>query len=213
MSEYFDISPVVSESSAIFPGDQIFRRNVQMAFPRDHLELSSVTTTVHVGAHADAPSHYQQGGIGISERNLHYYLGRCQVVRVQLSAGARLRPSDLGDLNVLAPRLLFATESFPNPNEWRSDFNSLSPELVEWVVQRKVITVGIDTPSIDPADSKELEAHKAVARYDLAVLEGLQLSHVPQGVYHLIALPLRWKDVEASPVRAVLLKSPHVLDE
>ena len=65
---------------------------------------------------------------------------------------------------------------------------------------------GIDTPLIDPADAKDLLTHQSVYKHNLAILEGLVLSDVPDGVYHLIALPLRIKDADAAPVRAILLE-------
>ncbi|NBW81674.1 hypothetical protein EBR21_07955, partial [bacterium] len=102
-------------------------------------------------------------------------------------------------------RVLFRTNSFPDPEQWQDDFCSLSPELISDLAARGVMTVGIDTPSVDPHDSKDLESHQALLRHDVAVLEGLDLSKVPDGEYTLVALPLPLVGFEASPVRAVLL--------
>ena len=205
MGEYFDISPVVSSQLAVFPGDQPFEHQKVMSFEAgQHLELSYIKSTVHIGAHADAPSHYQSSGAAIHQRSLSIYLGLAQVMRVNIKRGARILPSDLND-EIKAPRLLFATESYPNPNEWNEDFNSLSPELILKLSAQRVKLVGIDTPSIDPWDSKELESHQAVAKNDMAILEGLVLQDVKPGLYNLIALPLNLRNVEASPVRAILL--------
>jgi arylformamidase len=105
---------------------------------------------------------------------------------------------------LLAPRVLFYTASF-HEEEWTEDFNSLSPELIQYLHEKKVILVGIDTASIDPARSKDIESHSATRRFNIAVLEGIVLGHVQEGIYTLIALPLKIKDGDASPVRAVLL--------
>jgi arylformamidase len=66
--------------------------------------------------------------------------------------------------------------------------------------------VGIDTPSIDLAEDKILQSHHAVARHDMAILEGIVLDQVKPGMYQLIALPLSIERADATPVRAVLLK-------
>ena len=87
---------------------------------------------------------------------------------------------------------------------WNRDFAALSAELIDFLHDRGVITVGIDTPSIDLPDSKDLPAHKAVLRHDMTILEGLVLKDVPEGTYELIALPLPLVGFDASPVRAVL---------
>jgi arylformamidase len=104
----------------------------------------------------------------------------------------------------LQPRVLFATGTFPNPQNWNTDFAALSVELVDFLHERGVITVGIDTPSVDLFESKDLSAHKAMLRHDMSILEGLVLKDVPEGIYELIALPLRLVGFDASPVRAVL---------
>ena len=204
--DYIDISPEVSERSAVFPGDAPYRRKVSLDFAKgDHLGLSSIETTVHVGAHADAPSHYDPKGQSIAQRRLDFYLGPCQVIGVKAAAGARLGPPDV-KIPIQAPRVLFKTGSWPDPDRWTTAFNSLSPELIEWLAGRGVVLVGIDTPSIDPHDSKALESHRAVFARDMAVLEGLTLRDAADGLYELVALPLRLKDADASPVRAVLIK-------
>jgi arylformamidase len=102
--------------------------------------------------------------------------------------------------------VLVKTGTFPDPTKWNSDFAALSVELVEALAARGAITIGIDTPSVDVQDSKDLPAHKAMLRHDMAILEGLVLAGVPAGVYELIALPLRLVGFDASPVRAVLRK-------
>ncbi|MGZ3658233.1 MAG: cyclase family protein [Bdellovibrionota bacterium] len=205
----WDISPVISSDLAVFPGDTPFSRQVSFDFPQNHLALSSITTTVHLGAHADSSSHYHAKGKGVDQRPLERYLGPCQVMEVNLPRGDRILPRHIGA--VKAPRVLFKTLSFPDPNKWNGDFNSLSPELIEHLADQGVVTVGIDTPSVDPADSKALESHQALFRRDVAVLEGIILNRVESGLYTLIALPLPLKDADASPVRAILLE-PGLLE-
>ncbi len=201
-----DISPLISEDLAVWPGDTPYQRQVLMDTDQgDHLGLSKVSTTLHLGAHADAPNHYAPQSVGIDQRSLHPYLGSVQVVRALTPQGERVSWDHLGDFQVQAPRILFKTNSFLRPNSWQEDFCSLSPQLIEKLAQLNVLTVGLDTPSIDPFSSRELESHKVVHKYNMAILEGLVLEDVEPGLYTLVALPLKIKDADASPVRAVLL--------
>ncbi|MFQ5599170.1 MAG: cyclase family protein [Candidatus Krumholzibacteriia bacterium] len=204
-SRMIDISPLVSERIGVWPGDVPYRHEVHLNLEAgDNLTLGAMHTTFHVGAHADAPSHYERDGQAIGDRVLDLYHGPCQVVEVCVPLGARIRPGDV-DIDFTAPRLLFKTGSFPDPESFTRDFNGLSPELVEHAHARGVRLVGIDTPSIDPFDDEVLEAHRAVAKHDMAVLEGLVLGHVAPGPYVLVALPLRLDRADASPVRAALI--------
>lgn len=201
----YDISPLIDESIAVWPGDTPYARTINVDMDAGgNLTLSDIRTTVHVGAHTDAPSHYAAAGQDIATRGLHYYLGPCSVFRVDGAKGRRIVPADLHGKRIMAPRVLLRTGTFPDPRAWNEDFASLSPELVDWLHDLGVITIGIDTPSVDPFESKELEAHQALARHDMANLEGLVLDGVAEGQYELIALPLRLAGADGSPVRAIL---------
>lgn len=214
-SKIYDITPKISSRLAVFPGDQPFERRVAMSFAGGHhLELSSMLTTLHLGAHADAPSHYGASGVSIERRQITRYLGTAQVVRLA-AADVRSRRVSVADFErrrtkVQAPRILFDTGTFSNPEQWTNEFASLEPALLESLADQGVVLVGIDTPSVDPAESKALEAHQVLLKRDLAVLEGLLLKDVPEGLYTLVALPLPIEGADASPVRAILL--PEIPD-
>ena len=200
----YDITPPITPSLAVWTGDTPPTRELLCDMRRsDNLTLSTLRATVHLGAHADGPSHYGKDAPAIHERALDYYLGPCQVIRVKVARAIRIVPAALpGDVS--GSRILFATGTYPNPESWNSDFAALSVELIDFLHDRGVITVGIDTPSVDLFDSKDLPAHKAMLRHDMAILEGLVLKDVPEGTYELIALPLPLVGFDASPVRAVL---------
>ncbi|MEM7646357.1 MAG: hypothetical protein AAF203_05565, partial [Pseudomonadota bacterium] len=74
-----------------------------------------------------------------------------------------------------------------------------------YLAREHVILVGIDTPSVDPMESKKLESHHQIHSHNMAILEGVVLDEVPDGIYELVALPLKIKNGDASPVRAVLV--------
>jgi arylformamidase len=200
-----DISPVLDAAIAVWPGDVPFARSVSLDIDAGaHLTLSDVRTTLHAGAHADAPSHYAAGGADIASRSLDYYIGQCIVVHVNVNRGDRIRPMHIAGKAITAPRVLFRTGTFPDPQNWNDDFASLSPEVIDVLHGHGVMLVGIDTPSVDPFESKALESHQALAEYDMANLEGLVLDGVAEGAYELIAAPLRIRGGDASPVRALL---------
>lgn len=208
--QYYDISPPLEPDLAVFPGDQPFLRKTAMSFANSqHLDLSSITTTLHIGAHADAPSHYHATGASIETRDVTPYIGPCDVIRVRAGAGERIGLKHCTKREEFAPRVLFATDSFNNPKQWNQDFNSFAPELLDYLADRGVKLVGIDTPSVDPHDSTQLEAHQVLFRRNLSVLEGVFLKEVPEGRYFLVALPLAVKGGDASPVRAVLWPLDH----
>lgn len=200
----YDITPLVSPRLPVWPGDTPLSREVLCDLNRgDTVTLSTLHATVHLGAHADAPSHYGAAAPAIHERSLDYYLGPCQVVKIAAVPGTDIA-STLLPQPIQAPRVLLATGTFPAPERFNEDFAALTPELVEALHHQGVKLIGVDTPSVDRFTSKNLPVHKTFLKYDMAILEGLVLRDVPEGVYELIALPLRLLDFDASPVRAVL---------
>jgi arylformamidase len=203
--DYYDISPRIGSSTPVFPGDQAFERQVTMDFSKgDHLGLTCIKSTLHIGAHADAPNHYHREGVAIDQRDLRLYMGVCQVIDVRSVGPRRIRPEDVDLLSIKARRVLFKSCSFQHTEPFQMAFTSLSPELIEALAARGLRLVGIDTPSVDPADSKDLPSHQALYRHDFAVLEGIDLDRVPAGLWKLSALPLALAGADASPVRAVL---------
>jgi len=170
----------------------------------DNVRLSSLRTTLHAGAHADAPSHVEREGLSMHEVGLEPYFGACEVMEVRLPPGTCILPEHLpGPLR--APRVLFKTGS--DPTRFTEDFVALSPELVRHLKAQDCVLVGIDTLSVDPFASESLEAHRALFEAGLRNLEGLDLRAVEPGLYTLIALPLRIEGGDGSPVRAVLLNA------
>ncbi len=199
-----DISPVINTNIAVFPGDTPFQREELLSFKKNHhLELSTIKTTVHLGAHTDAPSHYHPDGVTMENRELHYYIGNAQVIEIE-GTPERIELSHLKD-PIASQRILLKTNSFPDPYQWNDNFCALSPELVEALSQKGVLLIGIDTPSVDPSNDKELKSHNTIYINDMAILEGIVLKDVSPGHYNLIALPLAIEGSDASPVRAVLL--------
>jgi arylformamidase len=158
----------------------------------------------HTGSHTDAPLHYEDGGASIGEVALDPYLGTCRVIHA-LGTRPLIEPRHLeGRLAHTPPRVLVRSYERAPVGAWDSGFAAFAPASIELLHLHGVRLVGIDTPSLDPEQSKTLDSHQAVRRHGMSILEGLVLDEVPEGDYELIALPLKWQGLDASPVRAVL---------
>lgn len=204
----WDISPPVGPGSLVYPGDQPYVQRWTATLgdgpgADGAANVSAITLSPHLGAHADAPLHYAEGAAAVGALDLAPFLGPCRVVHA-IGVGRLVRPDHLRHAAAgLPPRVLVRTCA-QAATAWTEDFTALAPETIDWLAGQGVRLVGIDTPSVDPADSLGLDSHRRLLRHGLRVLENLVLDAVPQGDYELIALPLRWSVAEASPVRAVL---------
>ena len=205
MKKIWDISPPVAPGSPVFPGDtpysQEWTATVSAACP---VNVSRITLSPHVGAHADAPLHYDSAGAPIGSVDLGPYLGRCRVIHA-IGKGALVRWEHVEHAAAGLPaRVLVRTYEHVPVDRWDPQLAAYDPAAIERLAALGVKLVGIDTASIDPAESKQLASHQMIRRLGLRVLENLVLDDVPEGDYELIALPLKLMTADASPVRAVL---------
>lgn len=207
-----DISPRVGEGAVVWPGDTPFALEVAWSPDSgDSVTVSKLTLSPHTGAHADAPLHVGAGPLDAAGLPLDAYWGPCVVVdwRAEIARSPRgAVEADALDRRARefdgAARILFRTLERPLA-DFPNAFPHFTAAAAAWLAARPGLRlVGIDTFSVDAPDSKSLEAHHAFFRGGLAILEGLELGHVPPGVWELCALPLRLAGSDASPVRAAL---------
>ncbi len=201
----WDISPPVHAGTPVFPGDTPYQQRWAASIgPGCPVNVGELTLSPHVGAHADAPLHYDPDGAAIGAVDLVPYLGPCRVVHA-IGCGPLVTWAHLSHaLEGLPPRLLVRTYARMPVERWDPQLAAYAPETVERLAALGVRLIGIDTASIDPADSKLLPSHQLIRRHGMRVLENLVLDDVPEGDYELIALPLKLTTADASPVRAVL---------
>jgi arylformamidase len=201
----WDISPPVHEGAPVFPGDTPYRQRWAATIaPGCPVNVSEITLSPHVGAHADAPLHYDPQGATIGEVDLSAYLGPCRVIHA-IARGPLIEWAHIAHaVHRLPPRVLVRTYESAPVDRWDGALAAYAPATIERLAALGVKLIGIDTASIDPADSKTLDSHQVIRRLGLRVLENLVLDAVPEGDYELIALPLKLVTADASPVRAVL---------
>ncbi len=205
METLWDISPSIDTSTPVWPGDTaVGIERVWKMEAGSPVNVARLTLSPHTGAHADAPLHYDAAGAAIGAVPLAPYLGRCRVIDC-IGAAPLVTPEHIAaSLHALPPRVLLRTYARAPVTHWDSAFCAVAPRTIDLLAERGVMLIGIDTPSLDPETSKTMEAHGRVRAHGMAILEGLVLDAVPAGDYELIALPLKFATLDASPVRAVL---------
>lgn len=201
-----DISRPLQPDIAVWPGDTPF--NLESVLARSDgasVNLTTITMSAHTGSHADAPHHFADNVATIDEVALLPYWGPAQVVTVARSPGP-LTAADFAGYDLQrAPRLLVRTPAQNLPlSQFPQEIVYPTPELAAFLHDQGIILYGTDAPSMDAIDSKDLPGHNALLRHGIAILEGLDLRLAPDGLYELVALPLRITGGDGSPVRAAL---------
>lgn len=190
----YDISRRISEETPVWPGDIAFSwRETQSPGGGAPWGSTCFSMSAHCGTHADAPSHVFRDGKTIGDVEVERYIGQARVV--ELPGLGEVGPDALPRKALGIRRVLFRSGGKA----------SLSPLAALLLVERGAMLVGTDAASIDPEDAEDLPAHRALLGHGVALLEDLDLAAVPEGAYQLVALPLRFQDLDSSPVRAILI--------
>ncbi|HLJ57826.1 MAG TPA: cyclase family protein [Chthonomonadaceae bacterium] len=198
-----DISRSLEAATAVWPGDEPFRytRSWRIA-DGAAVNLGSITTSLHAGTHVDAPVHFRNGGPTAEQLPLQPFIGPAIVVN--LEGRHEITIDDVAVAAELAPRVLIRTAVWPDGAPFPTRFPVMARSVPAYLAGRGALLVGLDLPSVDAFDSKELPNHHALHEGGIQILESLDLDHVPPGRYELVALPLKLAVADASPVRAVL---------
>lgn len=200
----WDITMSVESGMPVWPGDSRFGFDWTMRMSAgDSVNVTRLTMSPHTGTHADSFFHVADDGLAMSAMPLEAYLGPARVLDAPGDG-----PIDVERLERLnwkgASRLLFKTRRSRVTDPYAVPFAHLTPEAVALMGPANIRLVGLDTPSMDDFHSKTLDAHHALVKAGIANLENLDLTDVPAGDYELIALPLKLRGLDGSPVRALL---------
>jgi arylformamidase len=199
-----DITRPLHSGMPHWPGDVPTTFQVNMRIADGHAcNVGQLKQSVHNGTHADAPWHYDDQGARIDAVDLSHYVGPCRVIDAR-NRGT-LTPDLLDGLSPGGiPRLLFRTDAWSDPATFPTTWPLLSGEMPARLAALGIRLIGLDVPSVDALTSRDLAMHHALGNAGILILENLDLRSAEPGDYELIALPLKVRDSDAAPVRAVL---------
>ena len=205
--KFLDITRALAADLAPWPGDTSFDyRLVARIAEGSSVNVGRIITSMHSGTHADAFFHFEEAGLTIDRFEPDRYVGPAAVVDLTAKFAHSLGEITIADLesHARAPRLLLKTGAWPDSTKFPEAIPVLAPGVAKWMQNRGVKLLGLDLPSVDAIDSKDLRNHHALAAVDIAIVEGLDLSEAEAGPYSLAALPLKIVGGDGAPVRAIL---------
>ena len=201
-----DISRRLQDGMPVWPGDTNF--SFRLSWTKEEsgsVNVGKLTLSTHTGTHIDAPFHFDETGKRVIDLDPNLYVGMARVI--ELLEVESIKKSDLEAYTLKGiKRLLIKTNSWKNDSAFPERIPHLEKEAVTFLHENGIQLIGVDVPSVDPLDSKELEAHHALHEAGIHILESIDLRNVASGDYELIALPLPLTHADGSPVRAVLRK-------
>ena len=201
-----DISRRLQNGMPVWPGDTNF--SFELSWTKEEsgsVNVGKLTLSTHTGTHIDAPFHFDENGKKVIDLDPNLYVGEARVIELLDVESIKKVDLEAFSLNGVK-RLLIKTNSWKNDNAFPERIPHIEKDVAEFLKENGIKLLGIDVPSVDPLDSKELVAHHGLHENGVHILESIDLRSVSEGDYELIALPLPLTDADGSPVRAVLRK-------
>ena len=208
----YDISRTLSADLPPWPGDKAFRYQLNGRISEgSSVNVGSIEMSLHNGTHGDATYHFDDNGWTMEEAKLETYFGPAMVVDLTAKyAGGAMPKIEIADLQHLsgdfatAPRLLLKTGVWKDAKVFPPRIPVVALGVPAWLQERGVKLLGLDVPSVDEIEAKELVNHHAIGAAGIHIVESLELSAIDAGRYNFVALPLKIAGGDGSPVRAIL---------
>lgn len=204
-----DISCSISPDTYVWPGDKEVTIDQSVFISKGALyNLSSFSMSMHVGTHIDVPLHFFDDGCDTSNVDLNLFTGMAKVISVMKEDSIIIEDKDLEKFNIEEDDIIIikTINSIKENNIFNKDFVSLSESAAQYLINKKIRSVGIDYISIEKYGTEDAKVHKLLLSAGLGIIEGLALKDVEDGEYFLESLPLKIAGGNGSPVRAVLLE-------
>lgn len=201
-----DISKEISEEMIVYKNREAkkIKRTIVANHLENHFHESRLDIDMHCGTHMDAPLHMIDGGKTIEELSLDRFVGECKVFDLTF-VEEKITKKDIEHLDIQKDdRIIFKTKNSYD-TEYNFKFVYIEEDAAQYLVDKNIKTIGIDAMSIE-RDKAGHPTHKIILKAEVGVLEDLQLKEVEAGQYELIALPLKIKNAEGSPIRAILIQ-------
>jgi arylformamidase len=207
----YDVSVPITNVMPVWPSDPAVKLTSQPHQARDKsyvVQVTNVEMGSHTGTHIDVPWHFIPDGRRLNEIPLETLVGAATVF--EITGKRSIGKTEVQKLHLEGvERVLFKTDNSQHWSDGRffEEFVYLEPEAAEVLVNRGVKLVGIDYLSIDKFKSEKHPTHFVLLGRNVVIIEGLNLSGIAAGTYHMSALPLNLQDVDGAPTRVILQSS------
>lgn len=168
--------------------------------------VSKMDMCAHAGTHMDGLNHFIKNGAPLDTVPFDAVIGPCRVVEIKDAdsvKAAELKRFKLGR----GERILLRTRNSKR-EWWEEDFDTqfihISREAAEHLVECGIRTIGIDYLSVGGYQRDGVECHQVLLGAGIWIIEGLNLTRVKPGRYDLVCLPVKVRNSDGAPARAIL---------
>lgn len=204
-----DLSRPLSPQTPVLPGDPPPRFETSAEHESDGCLARVLHLNSHAGTHVDAPAHILPHGATLDRTPPDGFVGPACVLDLRGDdlAGPERLQAQAGRLDGCEFALLrLGGDELWGLEDQLRRWPAVTVEAARWLAGKGLRGVGLDSPSIDPPESRDLPAHRALLGAGTVIVENLcGLDQLPASGFLFSALPLPLAGGDGSPVRAVAL--------
>lgn len=201
---FYDLTAKITSDLVVFPGDpQYSTENICSIAAGQKFHLCHMHLGNHTGTHIDYPAHTIAGGKTSSDFSLEYLMGPGVIIKVPAEKISITKEFVSCQSIVKSDIVFFKTENSKKPKHapFTEKYVYIEPEAAEELFQKGVKIVGIDYISVDRYDDEDLSTHNTLLSRDVLIVEGLELSEIPEGRYEIFIAPLNIPKMDGLPAR------------
>lgn len=208
-----DLTHIISSNMPVFPGTEQPVLEKVSTIEKDGFRESKITMCSHIGTHVDSPAHMLDDGKYLDELSIENFIGSAIIVDFSNQNKNLIEISDLKLYDEKINQVDFIIlktgwSKYWGQSNYYKGFPSLSEECAKWLSEFNLKGIGIDAISIDSIDSKTFLIHKILMKKNIIIIENLtNLDSIINESFILSIMPLKNKDADGSPVRAISIEN------
>lgn len=208
-----DLTQLISDDMPVFPGTEPANLEVVNTYEKDGFRETLFRMTSHTGTHMDAPFHLFGDRTKLDELPAAQFVGKALVIDCHdVEEGGTIGMERIEAVRELADQaefLLFHTgwDAHWGKETYFGAYPVVSMEICQYALDSGKKGLGFDSIGIDPVSDGKLTRHRMLlSQKDIVIIENLtNLGEIGNGLFTLAALPLKYKDADGAPVRAVAI--------
>jgi len=208
-----DLTHIIYSDMPVFPGTEqpIFEK--ANTLEKDGFQEAKITMYSHTGTHIDAPAHMMSDGPYLDNLDIEHFIGNATILDF---SNREIKLIDVDSLKPYAEKIksvdfiIIKTgwSKYWGNKKYYEGFPSISEDSAKWLSQFNLKGIGIDAISIDDMDSTTFAVHKILMPKNIIIIENLtNLDSISNESFILSILPLKNKDADGSPVRAISIEN------
>jgi arylformamidase len=203
-----DLSHIIEENMPVYPGTEPPILLEANTVARDHFAEKKITMYSHTGTHMDAPAHMLEKSKTLDAYGIGSFFGKAVLVDFSHSQAPYIDVATLLPLEKQLKQARFCilrtgwAERWGRPDYFEG-FPAFSPEAARWLIHLGILGIGTDAISIDRMEDDAFPVHHILFNAEAFVIENLTNLSQVGSEFNLACFPLRIKNADGSPVRAV----------